>query len=190
MGRREDGRRGQDCPLRRIQGSGAGDEPASRRYAGIPLQLSHDTPLHSNMLTSRAGMDKMQKSMTVYVKSLSKRAEGDDKEKSLPGGNLGSSMVTHGEDFEPDSEYGTCLSCGCFPMPPLTSTVLTAPSTRPSKRAPCPRPGNICRGSHRDLARGPGALSGTNEGIPGMPSSHFPPLTTGTNEHPGSTQEA
>jgi hypothetical protein len=32
----------------------------------------------------RAGMDKMQKSMASYVKSLSKRAEGDDREKQLP----------------------------------------------------------------------------------------------------------
>ncbi|KAF2796310.1 BAR-domain-containing protein [Melanomma pulvis-pyrius CBS 109.77] len=66
--------------------------------------------LELEMNLRHEGMDKMQKSMTVYVKSLSKRAEGDDKEKSLPGGNLGSSMVTHSEDFEPDSEYGTCLS--------------------------------------------------------------------------------
>jgi hypothetical protein len=57
------------------------------------------------------GMDKMHKSMATYVKSLSKRAEGDDKEKQLPGGHLGSTMVTHGEDFEPDSEFGNCLSC-------------------------------------------------------------------------------
>jgi hypothetical protein len=56
-------------------------------------------------------MDKMQKAMAVYVKSISKRAEGADKEKQLPGGHLGSSMVTHGEDFEPDSEFGNCLSC-------------------------------------------------------------------------------
>lgn len=56
-------------------------------------------------------MDKMQKSMTIYVKSLSKRAEGDDKEKTLPGGHLGSAMVTHSEDFEPDSEFGNCLAC-------------------------------------------------------------------------------
>jgi hypothetical protein len=56
-------------------------------------------------------MDKMQRAMTVYVKSISKRAEGVDKEKQLPGGHLGSSMVTHGEDFEPDSEFGNCLSC-------------------------------------------------------------------------------
>jgi len=53
----------------------------------------------------------MQKAMAVYVKSISKRAEGADKEKQLPGGHLGSSMVTHGEDFEPDSEFGNCLSC-------------------------------------------------------------------------------
>ncbi|KAH7122511.1 hypothetical protein B0J11DRAFT_341169 [Dendryphion nanum] len=56
------------------------------------------------------GLEKMQKSMTTYVKSMSKRAEGDDKEKTLPGGYLGSVMVTHGEDFEPDSEFGNCLS--------------------------------------------------------------------------------
>jgi len=73
------------------------------------------------MLINRAGMDKMQKTMTVYVKSLSKRAEGDDKEKSLPGGNLGSSMVTHGEDFEPDSEYGTCLNSECSPSITISS---------------------------------------------------------------------
>jgi len=60
------------------------------------------------------GMDKMHGAMAVYVKSLSKRAEGADKEKQLPGGHLGSSMVTHGEDFEPDSEFGNCLSCA-FP---------------------------------------------------------------------------
>ena len=63
------------------------------------------------MLTTSVGMDKMQAAMAVYVKSLSKRAEGADKEKQLPGGHLGSSMVTHGEDFEPDSEFGNCLSC-------------------------------------------------------------------------------
>ncbi|KAF1936017.1 BAR-domain-containing protein [Clathrospora elynae] len=66
--------------------------------------------LELEMNLRHEGMDKMQKAMTVYVKSLSKRAEGDDKEKQLPGGHLGSSMVTHGEDFEPDSEFGNCLS--------------------------------------------------------------------------------
>jgi len=55
------------------------------------------------------GMEKLQKSMTVYVKSLSKRNELDDKEKILPVGFLGQTMITHGEDFDPDSTFGNCL---------------------------------------------------------------------------------
>ncbi|KAI4609472.1 uncharacterized protein J4E88_006614 [Alternaria novae-zelandiae] len=66
--------------------------------------------LEVEMNLRHEGMDKMHGAMAVYVKSLSKRAEGADKEKQLPGGHLGSSMVTHGEDFEPDSEFGNCLS--------------------------------------------------------------------------------
>lgn len=54
-------------------------------------------------------MQRLQKSMTAYVKTLSKRNEGDDKEKSLPVSHLGSTMVRHGEDFEDDSEFGQCL---------------------------------------------------------------------------------
>lgn len=54
-------------------------------------------------------MDKLHKSMTIYVKSLSKRNEIEDKEKILPVGYLGQTMIRHGEDFEPDSEFGNCL---------------------------------------------------------------------------------
>lgn len=54
-------------------------------------------------------MERLQKSMTSYVKSLSKRNEGDDKEKILPTAFMGQTMVNHGEDFEPDSEFGNCL---------------------------------------------------------------------------------
>ena len=54
-------------------------------------------------------MERLQKSMTAYVKTLSKRNEGDDKEKILPVSYLGSTMVHHGEDFENDSEFGQCL---------------------------------------------------------------------------------
>ena len=67
------------------------------------------SPSHADL--SFLGMDKMHAAMAIYVKSLSRRAEGADKEKQLPGGHLGSSMVSHGEDFEPDSEFGNCLSC-------------------------------------------------------------------------------
>ena len=57
----------------------------------------------------RAGLERLQKSMTAYVKTLSKRSERDDKEKTLPVAYLGSSMVTHGEEFEKDSVFGQCL---------------------------------------------------------------------------------
>ena len=55
------------------------------------------------------GVDRMHKSMTGYVKAISKRNEGDDKEKTLPIAHLGSSMIAHGEDFDGSSEYGQCL---------------------------------------------------------------------------------
>ena len=54
-------------------------------------------------------MDRLQKSMNSYVKTLSKRNEGDDKEKTLPVAHLGSTMTSHGEDFESDSIFGQCL---------------------------------------------------------------------------------
>lgn len=54
-------------------------------------------------------MERLQKSMTIYVKTLSKRNEGEDREKTLPVAYLGSTMVNHGEDFENDSEFGQCL---------------------------------------------------------------------------------
>ncbi|KAI9646262.1 hypothetical protein NHQ30_005703 [Ciborinia camelliae] len=65
--------------------------------------------LESEMQLRHEGMEKLQKSMTIYVKSLSKRNEGDDKEKILPVAFMGQTMIHHGEDFEPDSEFGNCL---------------------------------------------------------------------------------
>lgn len=54
-------------------------------------------------------MERLQKSMTAYVKTLSKRSEGNDKDKNLPVAHLGATMISHGEDFEQDSEFGQCL---------------------------------------------------------------------------------
>lgn len=48
--------------------------------------------------------------MTAYVKSASKRSEGDDKEKTLPIAQLGGTMITHGEDYDASSEYGRSLT--------------------------------------------------------------------------------
>lgn len=55
------------------------------------------------------GMEKLQKSTTGYIKSMSKRNEGEDREKILPVARLGLTMANHGDDFEPDSEFGNCL---------------------------------------------------------------------------------
>lgn len=59
-------------------------------------------------------MDRLHRSMTGYVKSMSKRNEVEDKEKVLPVAYLGQSMMTHGEDFEPDSVFGNCLISECL----------------------------------------------------------------------------
>jgi hypothetical protein len=54
-------------------------------------------------------MEKLHRSTTAYVKSLSKRNDTEDKEKILPIAYMGQTMMHHGEDFEPDSEFGNCL---------------------------------------------------------------------------------
>ena len=48
--------------------------------------------------------------MSLYVKWLGRRSEAaEDREKSLPASFLGRTMVSHGEEFQPDSEFGNCL---------------------------------------------------------------------------------
>lgn len=52
----------------------------------------------------------MQASMTEYVKWLTRRSEGvGDKEKGVPASVLGRTMISHGEDFDSDSDFGNCL---------------------------------------------------------------------------------
>ncbi|POS83155.1 hypothetical protein EPUL_003969 [Erysiphe pulchra] len=65
--------------------------------------------LETEMNLRHEGMERLHKSMTVYVKSLSTRNEGEDKEKRLPVGYMGQMMIQHGEDFDSDSEFGRCL---------------------------------------------------------------------------------
>jgi hypothetical protein len=63
-----------------------------------------------------AGMDKLHKSMSMYVKHVGKKSEGEDRDK-VPLAYLGATMVSHGQDFSPDSEFGSCLTrtfaCAC-----------------------------------------------------------------------------
>lgn len=69
-------------------------------------------------------MEKLQRSMLSYVKAMSKRNEGEDKEKNLPVAYLGGTMVNHGEDFEADSEFGQCLISQFIPINPKGATQL------------------------------------------------------------------
>ncbi|KAI9894443.1 MAG: hypothetical protein M1814_003201 [Vezdaea aestivalis] len=84
---------------------------AGERMGGeIKTNVSDDfKALEMEMNLRQEGMDKLQKAMTTYVKTLSKRSEAEDKEKILPVANLGSTMINHGEDYEDDSEFGQCL---------------------------------------------------------------------------------
>lgn len=67
--------------------------------------------LEQEMDLRQTGMEKMQETMSVYMKAVSKRTELEKKEKTLPIAYMGTSMVAHGEDFEHNSEYGQCLTC-------------------------------------------------------------------------------
>ncbi|KAJ9217983.1 hypothetical protein DTO166G4_374 [Paecilomyces variotii] len=66
--------------------------------------------LETEMAVRQEGLERMHKAMTVYIKAISKRSEGDDKERNLPIGYMGGSMVAHGGDFDMYSEFGQCLS--------------------------------------------------------------------------------
>jgi len=56
-------------------------------------------------------MEKLHKSMSTYVKSLSKRNENEekDKDKNTPIAQLGAVAINHGDDFDEESEFGQCL---------------------------------------------------------------------------------
>jgi hypothetical protein len=68
---------------------------------------------HSAVITGSddgLGMERLQRSMNQYVKWMGRRLEpSEDREKGMPVGYLGRTMVGHGEEFQPDSEFGNCL---------------------------------------------------------------------------------
>ncbi len=64
-------------------------------------------------------MERLHKSMTGYVKSISKTKEAEEKDRSLPVGHLGTIMMGHGEQFDRESEFGNCLTSAYH----LSSTV-------------------------------------------------------------------
>ncbi|KAL2865670.1 BAR domain protein [Aspergillus lucknowensis] len=85
---------------------------AGERMGGeVKTNVSDDfKALETEMGVRHEGVERIHKSMASYVKSISKRNEGDDKEKTLPIAQLGGSMITHGEDYDANSDYGRCLT--------------------------------------------------------------------------------
>ncbi|KAI9748920.1 MAG: hypothetical protein M4579_007074 [Chaenotheca gracillima] len=84
---------------------------AGERMGGeVKTSVSDDfKSLEEEVALRHEGMDRLQKTMTTYVKSLSKTKEAEDKERILPVAYMGSTMVSHGEDFDRDSDFGNCL---------------------------------------------------------------------------------
>ncbi|KAK7952921.1 BAR domain protein [Apiospora saccharicola] len=85
----------------------AGEKMGSEAKTGMTEDFKN---LETEMALRHDGMDRLHKSMNIYNKSISKRCESaEDKEKGLPISYMGRTMMSHGEDFEPDSEFGNCL---------------------------------------------------------------------------------
>lgn len=66
--------------------------------------------LETEMALRHDGMEKLHKSMNVYVKWTGRKCDGfEDKERNTPIGFMAHNMTNHGEEYEEDSEFGNCL---------------------------------------------------------------------------------
>ncbi|GKT80272.1 BAR domain-containing protein [Colletotrichum tofieldiae] len=87
----------------------AGEKMGSESKTG---QTDEFRNLEMEMQLRYDGMERLQKSTNTYVKWIARRGEAfEDKEKGLPIAFVGRMMISHGEEFEPDSEFGACLLC-------------------------------------------------------------------------------
>ncbi|WYZ46827.1 hypothetical protein EsH8_IX_001052 [Colletotrichum jinshuiense] len=85
----------------------AGEKMGSESKTG---QTDEFKNLEMEMALRFDGMERLQRSTNTYVKWIARRGEAfDDKEKGLPIAFVGRMMISHGEEFEPDSEFGACL---------------------------------------------------------------------------------
>ncbi|KAF8463604.1 hypothetical protein BDZ91DRAFT_731269 [Kalaharituber pfeilii] len=84
---------------------------AGERMGGeVKTTVSDDfKAMEAEMQLRQEGMEKLHSSTNMYIKSISKRKEADDREKMLPLDVLAHAMIAHGEEFENDSVFGNCL---------------------------------------------------------------------------------
>ncbi|KAF2766719.1 BAR-domain-containing protein [Teratosphaeria nubilosa] len=66
--------------------------------------------LEVEMQLRQDGMERLNRSANTYIKHISRRDTGEEKEKQLPVAYFGAAMTQHGDDFDPDSEFGRCLT--------------------------------------------------------------------------------
>ncbi|KND91944.1 hypothetical protein TOPH_03533 [Tolypocladium ophioglossoides CBS 100239] len=90
----------------------------ARQWAGEKMGAEAKTAqsdefqtLEPEMGFRQTGMENLQKSAAVYVKWESRQCDAfEDKSRCTPIALLGRSMTAHGNDFEPDSEFGNYLA--------------------------------------------------------------------------------
>ncbi|KFA60215.1 hypothetical protein S40285_07321 [Stachybotrys chlorohalonatus IBT 40285] len=67
--------------------------------------------LETEMKLRAEGMDRLKKSTDIYGRWIGRRCDAlEDKERSSPAAVFGRTMASHGDDFEPDSEFGAGLA--------------------------------------------------------------------------------
>jgi hypothetical protein len=86
----------------------------------------------ANVSTLATGMEKMHNATNIYIRSVSKRKEQDDKEKMLPLDVLSQSLIYHGEEFEHDSTFGTCLTSKSHRL--ITSSSISTKKEKKKKK--------------------------------------------------------
>ncbi|GAB0134697.1 hypothetical protein EsDP_00003057 [Epichloe bromicola] len=81
---------------------------------GSEAKTSHSEEfqnLEAEMNRRQEGMENLQKATNVYSKWISRRCDTfEDKSRSPPSALLGRTMAAHGNDFEPESEFGHSLA--------------------------------------------------------------------------------
>lgn len=73
------------------------------------LETDQFRELETEMNMRAEGLEKLHAASSYYFKQLSKKKEGDDKEKYLVVHQVGNAMVAHGEEFANDSAFGHAL---------------------------------------------------------------------------------
>jgi hypothetical protein len=78
--------------------------------SGVKTQATETfRDMQAEMHLRQAGLEQIHAATQVWIRSLSKKKEGLDKEKSIPVELLGLAAHQHGDDFGQDSAFGALL---------------------------------------------------------------------------------